>query len=110
MRVLGEPFARRSQEEDETVFAFASRRIGREAAEILVDSMVSGVYAGDARRLSLEATFPKMAAMEREYGSLVRALIARGREARRDGKSKGGPSGPAGTLTSFRGGMQSSDG
>jgi protoporphyrinogen/coproporphyrinogen III oxidase len=106
LRILGEPFARAAREEDQSVFQFASRRIGREAAEILVDAMVSGVYAGDARRLSLEATFPKMAAMEREHGSLVRALIARRRETRRRGGARGGPSGPAGTLTSFRSGME----
>lgn len=106
LRVLGEPFARRRPDGDESVFGFASRRIGREAAEILVDSMVSGVYAGDSRKLSLESTFPKMAEMEREHGSLVRALIARRKEAKRAGRA-GGPSGPAGVLTSFRDGMES---
>lgn len=106
LRVLGEPFARRRPEGDETVFDFAARRIGREAAEILVDSMVSGVYAGDSRKLSLVSTFPKMAEMERQHGSLVRALIARSREARRT-RASGGPSGPAGVLTSFREGMES---
>ncbi len=106
LRVLGEPFARGRPDGDETVFAFASRRIGREAAEILVDSMVSGVYAGDSRTLSLESTFPKMAEMEREHGSLVRALIARRQRARRAARA-GGPAGPAGVLTSFRDGMES---
>jgi protoporphyrinogen/coproporphyrinogen III oxidase len=106
LRVLGEPFARRRPEGDETVFDFAARRIGSEAAEILVDAMVSGVYAGDSRKLSLVSTFPKMAEMEEEYGSLVRALIARSREAKRVGRA-GGPSGPAGVLTSFRAGMES---
>lgn len=106
MRILGEPFAPSRKGDDESVFGFASRRIGREAAEILVDAMVSGVYAGDARRLSLEATFPKMAAMEREHGSLARALMARRRTARVAGGRKGGPAGPAGTLTSFRSGME----
>ncbi len=106
LRILGEPFASARSGEDESVFSFAARRIGREAAEILVDSMVSGVYAGNARQLSLMATFPKMAEMEREHGSLVRALFARRREARRKDRRGGGPAGPAGTLTSFRRGMQ----
>ena len=99
LRVLLEPFQRRGEEE-ESVFAFASRRIGREAAEVLVDAMVTGVYAGDPARLSLPATFPKMRAMEREYGSLVRAMLAR----RKSGG--GGPAGPGGTLTTLRLGMQ----
>jgi oxygen-dependent protoporphyrinogen oxidase len=102
-RVCGEPFARRSPEGDETVFDFASRRIGREAAEILVDAMVSGVYAGDSRALSLASTFPRMREMEERHGSLVRAMMARRKE--RDSKRGGGPAGPGGVLTSLRGGM-----
>ena len=45
---------------EESVFDFVSRRIGDEAARVLVDAMVSGIYAGDVRSLSLPATFPKM--------------------------------------------------
>jgi oxygen-dependent protoporphyrinogen oxidase len=101
LRVLLEPFPGRGPEDDESVFQFASRRIGREAAEVLVDAMVTGVYAGDPARLSLSATFPKMREMERRHGSLVKAMIAR----RRAGGS-GGPAGPGGALTTFRLGMQ----
>ena len=78
MRVLLEPFQRRGAEE-ESVLTLASRRIGREAAEVLVDAMVTGVYAGDPARLSLPATFPKMRAMEQQYGSLMRAMLAKKR-------------------------------
>jgi len=106
LRVFGEPFARRRPASDETVFDFARRRIGRQAAEILVDSMVTGVFAGDSRRLSLRATFPKMYAMESEHGSLTRALIARMREARKAGGTSAGPSGPGGTLHTFAEGME----
>ena len=104
LRVLAEPLipARRSRG-DESIFDFASRRIGRAAAAVLVDAMVSGIYAGDSRRLSLEACFPKMRAMERDHGGLFRAMLARRRETNSGG---GSPMGPGGTLTSFRGGMQ----
>ena len=84
LRILGEPFARpKPPDEDETVGAFASRRIGPEAARILVDAMVSGVFAGNVDRLSLASAFPKMARMEAEHGSLVRAMIAAGRARKR---------------------------
>lgn len=106
LRVFGEPFARRHPGGDETVFDFARRRIGRSAAEILVDSMVTGVFAGDSTRLSLAATFPRMAAMEAEHGSLTKALVARMREAKRHGRRSAGPSGPGGTLHTFTRGMQ----
>ncbi len=105
LRVLAEPFARRHPGGDESVYDFARRRIGDGAARVLVDAMVTGVYAGDSTKLSLAATFPKMAAMEAEHGSLTRALIHRIREARAAGTKSGGPSGPSGTLTTFREGM-----
>ncbi len=106
LRVFTEPFARRRPECDETVYDFARRRIGRQAAEILVDSMVTGVFAGDSTQLSLAATFPKMYAMESEHGSLTRALIAKMREARSRGRTSAGPSGPGGTLHTFTEGME----
>lgn len=107
LRVLAEPLipARRATDE-ESVFDFAARRIGSEAASVLVDAMASGVYAGDVRRLSLEACFPKMREMEREHGSLFRALLAKRRKSRAGAGSSGGPAGPGGTLTSFPEGMQ----
>ncbi len=100
LRLLLEPLMGPGAEE-ESVLDFASRRIGRQAATVLVDAMVTGVYAGDPALLSLPATFPKMRAMERAHGSLTRAMIAR----RRSGAG-GGPAGPGGTLTTFRAGMQ----
>ena len=44
--------------------------------------------------------------MEREHGSLTRALMATRREAKRTGRRAGGPAGPAGRLTSFAGGLR----
>ncbi len=103
LRLLCEPMAwGRPDTGDESVFDFASRRIGPEAARILVDAMVSGVFAGDSRRLSLAACFPKMRRMEDEHGSLFRAMLAM----RKHRTDSGGPAGPGGTLTSFREGLQ----
>jgi len=122
LRVLGEPFARRRPEGvDETIFQFASRRIGDEAASVLIDAMVSGVFAGDVHELSLASSFPRMAAMEEEHGGLVKAMVARmkgRRTAKREVEARrrrgedvegliqpGGPAGPGGTLTSFQQGL-----
>lgn len=112
LRVLLEPFQPGARAGDETVFDFARRRIGREAAEVLVDAMVTGVFAGDARQLSLPATFPRMREMEAAHGSLFRAMLALRRERSRQRASateprrSGGPAGPGGTLTTLRRGMQ----
>ena len=100
LRILAEPFARKAPEGDESVFDFAKRRIGEEPARVLVDALVAGVFAGDPRELSLASAFPRMKEMEREHGSLMKAMKAR----RRAGG--GSPFGPGGTLTTFDGGMQ----
>jgi protoporphyrinogen/coproporphyrinogen III oxidase len=124
LRVFAEPFARaRPEGQDESVYDFAARRIGPEAASVLVDAMVSGVFAGNVHELSLQSAFPKMARMEAEHGSLVKAMIA-GMKTRRAAKQAvavsgnptgatesvpdvraGGPAGPGGVLTSFRPGL-----
>ncbi len=105
LRILKEPFVRARATDDESIYDFASRRIGREAADYLVQPMVSGVYGGLADRLSLQSCFPIMHEMESRYGSLVKAMIAKKRAAKKNKQKTGGPAGPAGWLTSFYGGL-----
>jgi oxygen-dependent protoporphyrinogen oxidase len=105
LRVLGEVFTGPGDGSDETLEQFGIRHLGREAYEKLIDPMASGVFAGDASRLSLKSCFPRMRELEADYGSLIRALIRLQREARRaGGKDTPGPA-PGGMLTSFSHGM-----
>lgn len=105
-RLALEPWAKpRPDGVDESVYDFVARRIGQEAADYLVQPMVSGVYGGVAKRLSLQSCFPIMREMEDQYGSLIKALFAKARAARASGKKAGGPGGPGGWLTSFFGGL-----
>ncbi|MCK5125847.1 MAG: protoporphyrinogen oxidase [candidate division Zixibacteria bacterium] len=102
IRLCTEPFRKqKTSDDDESIYDFVSRRIGQEAADTMIVPMVSGIYGGDARELSLQACFPTMAEMEKQYGSLIKAMIAK----KKEGKSKGGPSGPGGRLTSFISGL-----
>jgi oxygen-dependent protoporphyrinogen oxidase len=64
---------------DESLEAFVTRRVGREAYERLIEPLLAGIYAGDGRRLSVAATFPQLREVERAHGSLVRGLRARSR-------------------------------
>jgi oxygen-dependent protoporphyrinogen oxidase len=61
--------------EDESLGAFVSRRLGREAYENLIEPLMSGIYAGDGDQLSLASTFPYLRDMEINYGSLARGAI-----------------------------------
>jgi oxygen-dependent protoporphyrinogen oxidase len=60
--------------DDESVASFASRRLGREAYERIVEPLMAGIYGGDGERLSLQATFPQLRSLELEHGSILRGL------------------------------------
>lgn len=54
LRLMREPWAPAAPlHADETVFEFTERRLGREVAEVLIDTAVAGISAGDSRLLSL---------------------------------------------------------
>jgi oxygen-dependent protoporphyrinogen oxidase len=59
---------------DESVGAFVTRRFGREVLDRVVQPLVTGIYTADPDEVSLLATMPRFADMEREYGSVIRAL------------------------------------
>ena len=59
---------------DESMHAFAARRLGAEAARAIVAPFVTGVFAADAHDISFEAGFPRLAALE-SHGGLVRGLL-----------------------------------
>jgi oxygen-dependent protoporphyrinogen oxidase len=73
LRLLREPFvpARRAADE-ESLASFVRRRLGPEILDHLVAPFVSGVYAGDAERLSVQASFGRLAEFEVEAGSILR--------------------------------------
>jgi len=105
LRMLREPWiARRSADGDESVADFIRRRLGTDPLHYAVDPFVSGVYAGDPEQLSVGHAFPRLAAMEREHGSLVRAMMAAGRKAR-VARNAGDAASGGHTMVSFTGGM-----
>lgn len=87
LSVLREPFVRaRHDGVEESVADFVVRRLGREFLDRAVDPMVAGVYAGDPSRLSVFQAFPKLAELERRYGSLIKGSILGARERRKRGE------------------------
>ncbi|MBF0337236.1 MAG: protoporphyrinogen oxidase [Nitrospirae bacterium] len=106
VRVLMEAFLPPAKDiEDETLASFATRRLGREAYETLIDPMASGIYAGDAQQLSLKACFPKVYNLEANYGGLIRGMLQKMWQSRKTKQTVS--AGPGGVLTSFDAGMGS---
>lgn len=60
--------------QDESVHAFAARRLGAEAARAFIAPFVTGVFAADSHDISVEAGFPRFAALDAE-GGLVRGMV-----------------------------------
>jgi protoporphyrinogen/coproporphyrinogen III oxidase len=79
---------------DETLGAFVTRRLGRAAYENLIEPLMSGIYAGDGDRLSLQSTFPYLRDLEHKHGGLVKGALALRQERMRKARFNGGNSVP----------------
>ena len=112
LRIIGELWAPTTPKGEDTALSeFAIRRMGKEALEKLLDPMVSGIFAGDPYRMSLRASFPRIAELEDNYGGLTKAMLkisSEKKKAKKRGEDVGvssGPSGPGGVLTTFKTGI-----
>jgi protoporphyrinogen/coproporphyrinogen III oxidase len=94
----------RAADHDESVAAFVERHYGSEMVDRIAEPLLSGVYGGDVTKLSLRATLPRFAEMERTHGSLGRAMLAAKKLS--EEKLKSGPRKPP-LFTSLKDGMQS---
>lgn len=88
MRLFKEPFISPRVEDagSESFADFVRRRFGPEILEKAAAPFVSGIYAGDANRLSTQHAFPRLSALEKEHGSLFKGMI---KSARARKKAKG---------------------
>jgi oxygen-dependent protoporphyrinogen oxidase len=68
--------------EDESVAEFVRRHFGEEVVEKIGTPLLSGVFGGDATKLSVRAVMAPFVEMEREHGSLVAALQSRANAAK----------------------------
>lgn len=77
LRLLSEYLVKaRRDQADESLESFATRRLGREAFENLVEPIVSGIFTADPAKLSMQATLPQFLAMESQHGGLIRGYLA----------------------------------
>ena len=86
LAVLREPFVpRRRDGREESIAGFVKRRLNQEFLDQAIDALAAGVYAGDPYKLSVPQAFPRLAALEARYGSLILGQIFGARERKRRG-------------------------
>lgn len=80
---------------DESIDSFVRRRVGGEIARTFADAFVTGILAGDPRLISIQAAFPRLAAWEREHGSLMAGMVAARKQRRAEEAARGEALSPA---------------
>jgi len=103
LRLLAEPFIGRSKDGYyQSIAEFVTRRLGNEFLDYAINPFVAGVYAGKPEELSVKSAFPKLYALEEEYGGLIVGTI---RSIRKRKKSKE-VSKQSAKMFSFKDGMK----
>jgi oxygen-dependent protoporphyrinogen oxidase len=103
LRLFAEPLIGKSQDGYyQSVAEFVKRRLGQEFLDYAINPFVAGVFAGNPEDLSVKSAFPKLYALEEEYGGLIKGTIksVRKRKKRKE-KSK-----HSAKMFSFKNGMK----
>ncbi|HWN19591.1 MAG TPA: protoporphyrinogen oxidase [Gemmatimonadales bacterium] len=99
LAIFGEPLVEAGDSPlEESVAAFVRRRFNQEVLDYIVNPFIAGIFAGDPEQLSVRHAVPKLHALERSHGSVMKALVQM-MKARRAAPGQG-------AVISFRGGLQ----
>ena len=87
LAVVREPFIKpRRDGVEESIGQFVVRRFNQEFLDHAIDALVAGIYAGDPNKLSLPHAFPKLKALEDNYGSMIKGQIFGARDRKKSGE------------------------
>jgi oxygen-dependent protoporphyrinogen oxidase len=99
LAIFGEPLVETGDSPlEESVAAFVRRRFNQEVLDYIVNPFIAGIFAGDPEQLSVRHAVPKLHALERNHGSVMKALV----QLMRDRREAPGPE----PVISFRDGLQ----
>ena len=68
--------APRPRHGDESVAEFIGEHYGAEAVDYLAEPLLSGIYGGNPRELSVTSVLPRFVTLAERYGSLTRGVLA----------------------------------
>ncbi len=95
---------RKRTDSDESLASFVKRRLGQEALDKIGEPLIGGIHGGNSQTMSLKASFPRFLQMEKDYRSLILAMLAA--RARRPAPAPAKPGESKRTyFMSFKGGM-----
>jgi protoporphyrinogen/coproporphyrinogen III oxidase len=104
LAVFGEPLVDAGDSPvEESVATFVRRRFNQEVLDYVANPFVGGIYAGDPEQLSVRLALPKLYALERTHGSVIKAFGSMMRARKRDAEA--GAAAVTGGLVSFRTGL-----
>lgn len=86
---------------EESIAAFVRRRFNQEILDYVINPFIAGIFAGDPEQLSVRHATPKLYALERTHGSVMKALVHMMKNQRERGQKAGGP----GNVVSFKNGL-----
>ncbi len=84
---------------DQSVSEFIGEHYGPEAVDYLAEPLLSGIYGGNPRELSVTSVLPTFVQLANQYGSLTRGVLAQ------RARSKSSAS-PAPLFRTLKGGLQ----
>ena len=101
LRVLADLW-KKPKRQEQTVGQWAAHRFGAGLLPF-IDAVLTGTYAGDLNRLSIDATFPGIRQLELDSGSVIRGLLQKRKQTKE--KSQGDSKKRLPAMVSFPQGM-----
>lgn len=70
-RLMTLTYTAKAKHENESVYDFFERKFGKAFADYIITPFVSGIYAGDPKKLLIKTAFKTIAKLETEHNSLI---------------------------------------
>lgn len=103
LAIFGEPLIDGADSPlEESIAGFVRRRFNQEVLDYIVNPFVGGIFAGDPEQLSVRHATPKLHALERTHGSVMKAFVQMMKSRRQAGEGAASIAG----MISFQGGLQ----
>lgn len=74
--------------DDESIYNFVERRLGKDIADYLISPMICGICAGDAKQISVNFLMKSLFDYEKKYGSITKGFVMSRWEAFRNHSDK----------------------